>query len=214
MLTSNFLIDIFKRNFSKKRKFNFEHVSGEMGEYEDYFCFFFDGSNDKIDWIYDFKFWHKKIPYEGASKKIKVHTGFIDSYRLVRPWVHAKIEKYDKIIISGFSLGGAIATLCALDIKYNFENKEIILITAGSPRVGNKFFVESFNKREIKTYRLVYGNDIVAKLPPIWFGYKHIIKDICLNYGGSTFNKIFGDPKEHNLSLYTGNLIYTELELY
>jgi len=43
-----------------------------------------------------------------------------------------------KIFVTGFSLGGAIAVLCAIDIQYNNLCEKIICVPLGSPRIGNK----------------------------------------------------------------------------
>ena len=58
-----------------------------------------------------------------------------------------------KILITGDSLGGAIATYGALDIKSKFaeshpdEEVDILWYTMESPRVGNKEFARYFNKQ-------------------------------------------------------------------
>lgn len=45
------------------------------------------------------------------------------------------------------SLGGALATLCALDLKLNFGARDVRLYTYGSPRVGNSVFAEWFESQ-------------------------------------------------------------------
>ena len=82
----------------------------------------------------------------------------------------------DKIIVGGHSLGGALATLCAIDLQYNHPELNIQCVTLGSPRVGNWWFYKSYNKRVPNTVRIVHGNDIVARLPPAWLFYKHVGK--------------------------------------
>lgn len=44
-----------------------------------------------------------------------------------------------KIIVSGHSLGGALAVLCALDLHRTY-NKVDRLTTIGQPRIGNSEF--------------------------------------------------------------------------
>jgi len=46
-----------------------------------------------------------------------------------------------------FSLGGALATLCALDLKLNQGAHDVRLYTYGSPRVGNSVFAEWFESQ-------------------------------------------------------------------
>lgn len=45
------------------------------------------------------------------------------------------------------SLGGALATLCALDLKLNQGAHDVRLYTYGSPRVGNSVFAEWFESQ-------------------------------------------------------------------
>ena len=80
-----------------------------------------------------------------------------------------------KVLVSGHSLGGALASLCALDIQYNILDKcalsiEIVCVTFGCPKVGNKYFVKSFNKRIPNYYNFRNGWDLICVLPPLpWF---------------------------------------------
>ena len=73
---------------------------------------------------------------------------------------------------TGHSLGGALATLCALDVQYNFPDKQVSCYTFGSPKVGNSYFKDSFNKRVPQTYRFVNSADTVPALPP--GGFEHV----------------------------------------
>lgn len=45
------------------------------------------------------------------------------------------------------SLGGALATLCALDLKLNQGAHDVRLYTYGSPRVGNSVFADWFESQ-------------------------------------------------------------------
>lgn len=81
------------------------------------------------------------------------------------------------MIVTGHSLGGALATLCALDLQFNFfsaEPERIVLYSFGSPRVGNSAFRQSFNRRVSNSYRVVNGMDIVPAVPRPWQGYRHV----------------------------------------
>jgi len=68
-------------------------------------------------------------------------------HRLTVQNVDSRIQA---IIITGHSLGAAIATLAAPDIHRFLEENQlphriIAIHTFGSPRVGNKAFVEYYN---------------------------------------------------------------------
>jgi len=137
----------------------------------------FRGSEETglADWITDLKFIKQVFPYgESNNKKVKVHYGFINAYKSVRETVLAEAKKtpHKRIICTGHSLGGALATLCALDIQYNLPDKEVSCYTYGSPKVGNGDFIASYNRRVPKTYRFVNSADKVPLLPV--GGYEHV----------------------------------------
>lgn len=44
------------------------------------------------------------------------------------------------ILVTGHSLGAALATVAAYDAKIAFPNKDIYVYNMGSPRVGNTAF--------------------------------------------------------------------------
>ncbi len=44
------------------------------------------------------------------------------------------------LFIAGHSLGGALATLCAVDVRARLAAPDVRLFTFGSPRVGNAVF--------------------------------------------------------------------------
>lgn len=147
-------------------------TQGIFGEaYGNTFVIGFRGSEETglWDWITDLKFIQQVYPYgEKKDSKVRVHFGFISAYKSVREAIHNEVKKtpHSRIICTGHSLGGALATLCALDIQYNFPDKEVSCYTYGSPKVGNSRFVESFNRRVPNTFRFVNSADSVPKLPP------------------------------------------------
>jgi len=113
--------------------------------------------------------------------------------------------------VSGHSLGGALAYLCAEDITYNrkiyglHDNTEICCITFGAPRIGNKRFKEYFNKNVPNTFRISYGNDIVTKIPPVFLNYRHIGKHYDLGPNLKLLH-ILSAFKDHEIKNYIGAL--------
>lgn len=69
-----------------------------------------------------------------------------------------------RLIITGISLGGALAVLSYVDIATSglFDNVEII--TYGAPRVGNKKWAEWFDTKT-KSLRYFIKGDPIAVLP-------------------------------------------------
>lgn len=135
----------------------------------------FRGTDSAVNWSNNFLFCKKTIPYGNSDSKIRVHNGFLKGYKSIRHKLYTRIP-YDtcRIKITGHSLGAALAVLCAVDLQYNFKNADIETFLFGCPRIGNKDFVRSYNKRVFKTLRVTNGNDIVTKLPPAVFGYRHV----------------------------------------
>jgi triacylglycerol lipase len=149
--------------------------------------------------------------YAPTSKPVKMHAGFIKAYLSVRQRIHETVERsaMSQWIVTGHSLGGALATLCGLDIQYNFSAQVTVSVyTFGAPKVGNEAFVESYNRRVPDTSRFVYGNDIVTKLPRWWQGYRHVDREIKFSTG---FNWRFfsGRVEDHRLTNYIARLSET-----
>lgn len=147
----------------------------------DTFILAYRGSEETgiADWISDLKFAPADFPYGDGNKAVKVHYGFIEGYSSVREAMFkvAKESPLKKILCTGHSLGGALATLCAADIKYHLPDKDVSCYTFGSPKVGNSDFVKFYNKLVPQTYRFVNGVDIVPNLPPdipLLVDYEHV----------------------------------------
>lgn len=75
-------------------------------------------------------------------------------------------------MVTGHSLGGAMAILCAADLKNLFGNVDSTY-TFGQPRVGNPAFASWFQSTHPNTFRLVDYADIVPHLPPSNLGFVH-----------------------------------------
>lgn len=137
----------------------------------------FRGSDSPKDWKNNFTFWQKTIPYDNMESKIRVHSGFLNAYKApgVRDRILNALSRDTHYIkITGHSLGAALAVLCAVDVQYNFPGCDIEVMLFGCPRVGNKAFAMSYNKRVDKTVRVENSNDIVTKVPPALWGYRHV----------------------------------------
>lgn len=167
----------------------------------------FRGSDSLKDWKTDFTFWKKTIPYGNFLSPIRVHKGFLNAYKSpnVRDVIQSNVsDEITKIELSGHSYGAALAVLCAVDLEYNFPNKDIEVILFGCPRVGNRAFVKSYNQRVFKTYRVENGNDMVTKVPFTLWGFHHV--GIRIHIG---FPRIFGfmSFRAHDKYAYYRSLI-------
>lgn len=167
----------------------------------------FRGTDKGIDWITNLRFRQKVYPYGDTSDTgVRFHRGFMAAYFAVRDALLAKAKAYPEasLIVTGHSLGGAIATIAALDLQYNLvqhTNQPIQLYTFGAPRVGNSALVESFRRRVPQSYRFVNGWDLITRVPRFWQGYAHVPEEQFL---GSrwTWRMISRRIKDHYMDSY------------
>lgn len=140
--------------------------------------------------------------YEAA----KIHKGFAIAYASVAHRVMRRIKKLiderpRPVFLTGHSLGGALATICSLDvwIKLRISRRQIFVSTFGSPRVGNEAFRRIYNSVIALHWRIVVDPDMIAKLPKV--GYRHVGKKVLL----TAFGEMFIDPSQLELKLWSGN---------
>ena len=105
-----------------------------------------------------------------------MHSGFYEAYKLLQDDLRETLapildeHPFSTILVTGHSLGSALAVLGALDIKIYFgiHSKLIRLYTFGQPRVGDKNFSDWVNKEFNfnNYYRVVNYDDMVPHLPP------------------------------------------------
>lgn len=110
-----------------------------------------------------------------------VESGFLSLYtssfrnrpslqKLVRDEIARILEKYGNeplsFTITGHSLGAALATLAAYDIKKTFKNSPMVtVISFAGPRVGNWSFRCHLEKQGTKILRIVNSDDLITKVP-------------------------------------------------
>lgn len=109
-----------------------------------------------------------------------VHNGFQNELEKVWDDIVKLVDKKPKkkpLFITGHSLGGAMATICASRLQKDVT----ALYTYGSPRVGSRKFVENCN---INHYRHVNNNDAVPTVPFALLGYRHHTPARYINHYG------------------------------
>jgi triacylglycerol lipase len=142
--------------------------------------------------------------YGTPTNPVKMHSGFVSAYLSVRDDIHKHVQDHaaQRYRVTGHSLGAALATLCAVDLQYNFGDRIAIeAYSFGSPRVGNPAFVESYNRRVPDSWRVVNGWDAVAGLPAPWQGYRHVEAPIRLERD-FTWKIITGSFEDHRIDNY------------
>jgi predicted lipase len=136
----------------------------------------FPGTGSLKNWFWNFT--RLIIPYRQMPKTFFVHAGFFKLYKDVQKELKKEIDIFNpkRIIFTGYSQGGAIATIAHED--YEFMGYKPETITFASPRVFSWGVPKS---RFQNLYRIYVKGDIVSKLP--FFKMKHVGKNISIGKG-------------------------------
>lgn len=73
------------------------------------------------------------------------------------------------LTVTGHSLGAALATLTAYDVKNAFPKLSVTVISFGGPRVGDRSFRQHLEKQGTKVLRIVNSDDVITKVPGFVF---------------------------------------------
>eukprot|EP01084_Bolivina_argentea_P008861 16563_1 len=176
----------------------------------------FRGTHNYEDWFKDLEY--KQISYPNIDNAY-VHQGFYYAYNEIRDHglitsIQKLLYKYPNctnILITGHSLGGALAELCALDLIENqiINNTKLIIYTFGCPRWANKDLALYFdNLPHISTnWRIVNKNDPVAIVPGKFLGvhgFYHTETEILyIDYWNDNFKYIECEGGEDSLCGYS-----------
>ena len=151
----------------------------------------FKGSTSKLDWKQNFMFWIAAVRQAYKKQPVKwfAHAGFMEKWKSVQGDVLEKIlsEDIDRVVVSGFSQGGAVAILCHEDLWFKDDPWSVSTVTWGAPRV-----VWFWNWKKIAVrfkavimYRI--RRDVVPKEPPKLFGYVDVGEVVPLGDPGISF---------------------------
>lgn len=161
----------------------------------------FRGTKSFSNWRIDIKLLRAKTDY---CDKCHAHQGFYTGWKLIEADVVMKVaeqvKKYPdyKLVVTGHSLGAALATLAAGHFRKNEELREKTeLYTFGSPRVGNKKLAEFLTAQSDLSYRITNKADPVVRIPPRWTGYYHMSPEYWMRDHGM-------DPSTEDFTVLTG----------
>lgn len=135
----------------------------------------FEGTTEPTDWLSDFNFIPRIKKYN-----MVLHSGFYHQYEIVKDYIVDQVSKLYKegmrVVVTGWSLGGALSQICVQDLNHHFNVKPI-LITFGSPKASvnraTRKLIESCIDTE-NSHEYLNRNDVVTIAPP---GYWHIKTD-------------------------------------
>lgn len=134
----------------------------------------FEKSNGLTDWWNNFDFPAK--PYRDMQNLWFCHRGFLRVWKSIEPYIASEItdQRVKKIVIIGYSHGGAIAQLCYEYVKFNRPDVDTEGYGFGSPRVFWGFPCKTVKER-FKGFVVVRnGKDLITHLPPILLGFCHV----------------------------------------
>lgn len=137
--------------------------------------FVWRGTVDAKNWIEDLSF--AQIDFEGC-RGCKVHEGFYLSYESVAGRVKSALNKIvaahpdAKLVITGSSMGAALAIISALDFVMN-GYKVDELHAFGCPRVANPSLAQFINQKIPEVWRVIHNRDIVPHVPLLQQNYHH-----------------------------------------
>jgi triacylglycerol lipase len=129
---------------------------------------FFRGTATNYDWMIDFQY--SLVPFLNIGNNVLVHKGFytlfLQLYNQVLLGVSSTKGRWDRIIVSGHSLGGSEASLIAFWLQEKITTNDVFCYTFGKPRVGNIPYANYSNNILPKRFwRLQNENDVVSQLP-------------------------------------------------
>jgi hypothetical protein len=142
------------------------------------------GTEGILEWIHDAAFLLVTCPFlAGAGHTEDGFTAMYTSFRTgtdpASPSVVNALatlpfpRPVGSVTVCGHSLGGALATLLALDVAANSTFKDPSTYTFASPRTGDPAFASTFNQVVKDSSRVANRLDLVPKLPFPPF-YEHV----------------------------------------
>lgn len=148
----------------ERAAFTVNGIHAVLWELEDYIICSFRGSVELKNWLFNMN----GLPMQHFISGAKVHRGFYQAWLMIREQVLSALKQCTKpVIITGHSLGGALASLAC--VEYDAYASYLY----GAPQVGNLIFTDYAAKQRI--YCIINNNDLVCRVPPkTLFKFQHI----------------------------------------
>lgn len=223
--TAHILNKVFPENYQEEIQFVSKDRSDcqvYMWKNEDTYYIVFRGTESTKDVMIDMDVRTTELEEDSG---IQVHEGFYRQYNSVSQEIDNFIAQSDHstIVTVGHSLGGSLATLATYYLSKKYADKKIICHTFGSPRVGNKNFVNALKELNSDMWRVYNFGDPVPMIP-ITCRFDHVCgNSICFEEDRCDdlerdYNWMIRIPTEfccltmfnmidkHSISLYVSNL--------
>nr|GAT50380.1 predicted protein [Mycena chlorophos] len=145
-----------------------------------------------------------------AGQGAQVHDGFQDTFQRTADGILSGVQaalgndsSISQVLVTGHSLGAALATMTAAMLRSNLpSNIDITTTTFGLPRGGNQAWADFLDSQSPVTF-VTNQNDPVPIVPPLAFGYKHSSGEVHIT--DPTTPAIVSCPGQDNSNCITGN---------
>jgi predicted lipase len=155
----------------------------------------FRGSESTADWVANSNIAAAKWNHAGAGPETKVHDGFQRQYDSQRKQLISRVKLYlngqvagvpkiSNLIVTGHSLGGALATLAAYDLQTTFSSASVDMYTFGAPPVSTlgSDFASRFSQKIQHTASYISRKDPVPCMLP---HFSHVRNVLNRRVGGA-----------------------------
>ena len=134
----------------------------------------FRGTQTQVEWWQNLQATQQEYIHPTTGKQYGyVHAGYLNLVRRqIRDLLLDAVNRIDSNVpcyVTGHSLGGAVATLSAMEIALNVPQirPQLQLYTYASPRIGDRIFAQAHSQLIPNSYRIVNLSDSVPLVPPI-----------------------------------------------
>ena len=135
------------------------------------------GTDTTLEWMVDAEF--RPVPFAALPAAGHVEQGFDAVFASLAAHepngapadLHAYVRALPagaSLVVTGHSLGAAVATLLALDLAANAGAADVALYTFASPRPGSHAFAAAVNAHVPTCWRIVNAPDMVPKVPLLY----------------------------------------------
>mmetsp|Transcript_10711 Transcript_10711/g.19844 ORF Transcript_10711/g.19844 Transcript_10711/m.19844 type:complete len:325 (+) Transcript_10711:41-1015(+) len=143
----------------------------------------FRGSVDWRQWLFDMDIKLVKVYEKEGCRNCWAHQGFWEAFLSLKdeivPYVRLLLSKhhYNKVRITGHSLGAALAVHCALTLVNKDPSLLVLGYTFGQPRVGTPLFAQWAAAQLPSWFRVVNYLDPVPQCVKL-LGYQHMPQEV------------------------------------
>ena len=171
----------------------------------------FRGSSAKVNWVTNIDYFQVSYPDVADAY---VHEGFYKAYFEISDQLIAAVDTMLQngfapskgILATGHSLGGALATFAAVDLRKRF-GIPVTLYNFGSPRTGNQAWTDYVMETLDDIQRVTHYNDVVPHVPMTVLGFNHVGQEVWYSQPGDDLTFIIcqnfiGSPESKDCAGY------------